>query len=936
MADAVIHTSFAAGELSQSLYARVDLDKYHVGAALLRNFFVDYRGGATTRPGTENIARVNPNPPAGGTGIVRLIDFTVSTLATYILEFGHEYVRFFTNGTQVLENAQSITAVSIANPGVFSAPAHGYSDGQEVFLNSLGGMSSLNDNNYLIFNSSTNTFELTDLDGNIISTAALNAYTGGGTVARVYTLTTPYADTDLAKLKYVQSADVMTLTHPAYFPADLARVTVNSFSYTLVSIGPIMQPPPVVNGQAQVGGGQNYGYVVTAVSADGTEESLISPPLVVTSIIQDQTQNRTIKLTWTPVAGQVVSVYNIYKWGPIPVLNPPASVFGYIGQSKSPSFTDSNIAADFSKCPPDFSNPFDDGQILDVEVVSGGAGYTGSYAPLLFTGDGSGALGYGIIDPVTHAIIACFLITNGKNYTNCTVTAGAGGATFNVKIGPQSGTFPACATYIQQRRTYGGPPNAPELMDMSVTGLYDNFNTTPTEEDNDAIQVSLAGRQVNAIVSMVPMSTGLVVFTTGGAYLITGGGPGSPITPTSITAASQASLGANDVPPIPVNANLLYIQSKGTTVRDLAFNFYLQSYFGSDRSTLASHLFYNHEILEWAYSYEPNKIVWCIREDGILLSLTYVAEQEVYAWARHDTNGLFQSVAAVSEGQTEATYFVVSRFINGAWVKFVERLRQEPFDNVWDAWCVDNALEYPLTSPAATLYVSANTGDNVVFKTDQSVFASGDIGKIIWCAGGQAQVVGFISGIEVTCNILNDMQALLADGVTVAPQVPGNWTLDFPVTTVGNLNYLEGQTVTGLADGLVIPPVVVNNGAISIPNPSTKIIVGQPFQCQLQTLYLDTGDPTIQGKMKFLPRVTIILNQSRGLKIGPTFDRLVECAYPPDAGEGIPPPLFQGDFRENLLSDWNVQGQICLQQDYPLPSSVLGLVPEVIVGDTAR
>jgi hypothetical protein len=55
----VIQGSFAAGELSPSLFAHVDLAKYHTGAALLRNFFVDYRGGVSNRPGTK-VSRAMP------------------------------------------------------------------------------------------------------------------------------------------------------------------------------------------------------------------------------------------------------------------------------------------------------------------------------------------------------------------------------------------------------------------------------------------------------------------------------------------------------------------------------------------------------------------------------------------------------------------------------------------------------------------------------------------------------------------------------------------------------------------------------------------------------------------------------------------------------------------------------------------------------------
>ena len=105
----LIQTSFAAGEVSPSLFARVDLAKYKVGAAVLRNFFVDYRGGAPTRPGTRYVA-TSATP---GTGLPpRLIPFQFSTLQSYVLEFGLGYIAFYKNGAQVLNVSTAYTIAS--------------------------------------------------------------------------------------------------------------------------------------------------------------------------------------------------------------------------------------------------------------------------------------------------------------------------------------------------------------------------------------------------------------------------------------------------------------------------------------------------------------------------------------------------------------------------------------------------------------------------------------------------------------------------------------------------------------------------------------------------------------------------------------------------------------------------------------------------------
>src|SRR5437868_3924904 len=106
MSNPVIQTSFNAGEWAPALNARVDLAKYHSGAALLRNFFVDYRGGATTCPGTQYILQAKGSQ-------IRLIPFQAAFNVSYVLEFGAGYIRFYNNGSPVLETTTAISAINI-------------------------------------------------------------------------------------------------------------------------------------------------------------------------------------------------------------------------------------------------------------------------------------------------------------------------------------------------------------------------------------------------------------------------------------------------------------------------------------------------------------------------------------------------------------------------------------------------------------------------------------------------------------------------------------------------------------------------------------------------------------------------------------------------------------------------------------------------------
>src|SRR5215210_7314766 len=170
----VIQPSFAAGEISPSLYSRVDLAKYHSGAARLRNFFVDYRGGVSNRAGTRYVGRAKFD-----TKPVRLIQFQFSVIQAYILEFGHLYMRVIKEGGYVTEPNKTITGITKANPGVVTSAAHGYANGDTIFISGIVGMTQLNGFTGKVAGVTTNTFTLTTLDGTAVNTTTYSTYVSG-------------------------------------------------------------------------------------------------------------------------------------------------------------------------------------------------------------------------------------------------------------------------------------------------------------------------------------------------------------------------------------------------------------------------------------------------------------------------------------------------------------------------------------------------------------------------------------------------------------------------------------------------------------------------------------------------------------------------------------------------------------------------------------
>lgn len=1163
MTYATIQNSFVAGEISPSLFGRTDLGKWHNGASTMRNFFANYRGGASSRAGGKYVGTClqpgTSNPP-------RDIPFQFNINQGFALEFGDQYMRVKYRGAYIIETTKNITDITTANPGVFTSVAHGYSNGDWIYISGVAGMTNFNGLTWVVANATADTYTVKDLFGNDVNTTSFSTYTSGGTSARVYTAVSPYAAVDLPYLKFTQSANTMTLTcvnqetGTEYRPYDLTRVTNTNWTFTAAVFTSSIVAPTGVSSVAQASTTLStyYSYVVTAISAATGEESVASDTTTVqNNDISINAGSNTI--SWNPVSG--ASSYNVYSATPsYGVTVPAGALYGFIGSAFGTQFTDTNIITDFTKVPPTHQDPFARGSISAVTITAGGSGFsqgTASYS--VTTGTGSGFAGIPI---VTGDAITAFLITNngtgyissdtitlgsvasgtytftvnptngqtivlngvtwtfttgtpttaqtkihttvaetltalsqdlgasanasiivasytisglvltikyktigtgGNAYTlavgtyggavsAATLTGGTtGGATATITVGPVTGTYPGDCAYYQQRRVYANTTNLPNTYFMSKPDAFLNFDSSVPSNDGDSITGAPWAQQVNGIQAMQPMNQGLVILTGNGAWLLNGSGtPGSTITPSNQTAQAQAYNGCHEIiPPIVVNLDMLYVQSKGSIVRDLSYNFFSNIFTGTDMTVLSNHLFNYHQLKQWAYAEEPYKLIWCVRDDGIMLSLTYLKEQDVYAWARHDTDGFYVGVCSVTEPPVDAVYTIVKRYINGQWKYYSERFDNRNWQNSESCFCVDAGLSYPMTTPNATLtpaasngtqnissvnlisggsgYVSPtitaidSTGDgtgatfsaiissgvitsitvltqgsdyqeglttlqitdsagtgaiaqpiitNIVnFSASSGVFSAGNIGDVIrignnnaavnttgitTSGGGKAIITSWNNATSVQANIIEPITAVIPDNSDnqPTPAISGQWSLSTPTTTVSGLNHLEGETISILSDGSVVPSQQVSNGTITLPRAGSAITVGLPFTCQLQSLFLEPPgqSSTVQGKRKNIYNAIIRVENSRGFFVGS--NQVDQSTTPNNANvpwtdmkeikergalitAGAAIPLETGDFYINIPANWDTKGQLAIQTSYPLPVNALAFIINYQIGDTS-
>tara|TARA_R110001592_G_scaffold148329_2_gene373126 strand:+ start:3310 stop:5772 length:2463 start_codon:yes stop_codon:yes gene_type:complete len=490
--------------------------------------------------------------------------------------------------------------------------------------------------------------------------------------------------------------------------------------------------------------------------------------------------------------------------------------------------------------------------------------------------------------------------------------------------------FPGTVVYYQQRLVFGQTNNDPQKIFMSQTGNFHNFNISEPLRDDDAVTFTIAASQVNEIRHLVPLSD-LIILTSGGEWLMTAND--GVVSPSTIQVKPQGYRGSADAPPIVIGNTIIHLQAKGAIIRDLAFALESDSYTGNDLTVLASHLFAGKTVKEWAYAQAPHSIVWVVLNDGTLAALTYMREHEVWGWSRHDTDGTFESVCTISEGDEDATYFVVNRTIGGATKRYIERYHTRVFDTVADAFFVDSGLSYDGTNTSATtLTLSGGSNwthsETLTLTANASTFVSGDPGNTFTLTIGTETLVctvqAYTSATVVTVKAGRDVPVAFRSVATAV------WSKG--VDAISGMGHLEGKTISILADGNVEAQKVVSSGAITISHPASKIHLGLPIQGDVQTLNLELGQPTQQGKKKSISAVTLRVEESRGGKIGFDKDHLTEFkqrAYEP---YGTATSLKTGDIKVTMPSTWASEGTIFYRQDDPLPMTLLAVIPEVSVG----
>lgn len=347
----------------------------------------------------------------------------------------------------------------------------------------------------------------------------------------------------------------------------------------------------------------------------------------------------------------------------------------------------------------------------------------------------------------------------------------------------RSGNYPSAIAFYQQRCWLAGTPAEPQTVWMSQIGDFTNFTVGTADYDGTVVQ--LASSSNDMILHLAASSRNLLVMSYANEFVISA--TNDIYTPSSMGARPQTSHGCNLVSPLRIGHDVIFCQRDGRRVRSVVFDLEKSANTARDLTVISEHIT-ESGVVDMAFQQDPDFIIWCIRQDGTMISLTYLDERETIAWARHTTRGTFKNVCVIPENNTDRTYVAVERSING-----ITKLYIESIDYLYDSQ-VDSAI-FGTDVTAKTVW----SGLDHLEGEEVSIVADGSVQPNQTVSSGTITLLNPANDIEVGFNYTTTVELLhpdvqLGDGTSQGRQ-----------TSVHEIVLRVQDTVGSRVNGVDIP-----------------------------------------------------------------------------------------------------------------------------------
>jgi hypothetical protein len=430
--------------------------------------------------------------------------------------------------------------------------------------------------------------------------------------------------------------------------------------------------------------------------------------------------------------------------------------------------------------------------------------------------------------------------------------------------------YPAVVAFHEQRLFHARTKNRPNGLYASGSADFRNHNSARPAKADDALSFALVGRKINTIQHLISMKV-LLALTSDAVWAISS--EGAFLKPDDIGLETHGFRGANGVRPEVVDDIAFFVTSKGDKIRTLGYQFEADGYRGNDITVFAQHFFHRRNVVEMAWCEHPMSTLWVVRDDGKLLALTWMAEQDVWGWSLHQTDGEVESVAAVTERGEDVLYAVIRRNVAGEQRRFVERMATTDWNTIVGANYLDRSRVY-IGEPTADLRGMGHLeGQTVRAVVDGSV----------------------VSGL------------LVEDGQVTLPHAGSNIVIGLPYEAWVRTLPIVGSGRDGTTKGRTQ----------QINTVSLRVTKTRGIEIGVGKNNVNGLDPTSSADE--------IAEDADGPMIYEVKTRDNEVL-------GSPTTLYSGELLQNIpASNWE-EGGVVIRQPWPLPATITSISPVVNVG----
>ena len=521
---------------------------------------------------------------------------------------------------------------------------------------------------------------------------------------------TPYAHTELADIKFTQSADVMYIVHPDHPVQKITRTSHTAWTITEVDFrrGPLQDP--FLDGSTLTASGRTGSVTITA----------------------------SVNTFASTDVGRIIKLHD--GFAKITAYSSATSVTATVRENEDqrtelmPAYTATTIA--FAEGDPSATGLEHNDRITDSAASFIDEGFEVGMRITVSGSASNNKSGALIVSVTDDTILLAPSVDLADESAGSSVTiVGDLDADESYQLGAFSETtgYPAAVAFYEQRLVFANTLEQPQTIFFSQGGDFENF--APGTGAADALTYTIGSNQVN-VIQYLSSGRSLIVGTSGGEFAVSASGTTEPISPTNAQIKRQSSYGSTSIQPVPVGNVTLFVQRAKRKVRELVYDFDSDSYYAPDLTLLSEHIT-ESGIKEMAFQQEPDNVVWCVLENGKRVGMTYRREEQVIAWHEHTIGGtstvdstdydygFVESITSIpGDLDEDAVYLVVNRQVDGGTVRYVEYFSNFDFgDSIIDAHFLDSGLTYSGSATSSLSGLDHLEGETVSIIADGAAHA---------------------------------------------------------------------------------------------------------------------------------------------------------------------------------------------------------------------